>query len=373
MVGNDIKWTIDTSGYLVPDDNNTYDIGTVALRPRFLYVHDINIDNNSAIYARNAANDDNIRMLFLDGGDNTTLESGGDVVVEALGDDAFIKASDDIYFYTVDTARWIINNSGHLVPNVDNTYDIGAADLVVNQIYTRNVVSGTNDRLYVLAEDNLYLEAGGNYTFIGADTSVIFNPGGTNQWRMNTSGTFYPYGNGVRDLGGASNHCACVFTEKVTAEDELSFGHDDTVNMILENGPDGYTQLKIGDNVSSKEDGAMVIGGEVSGSLTTSYAAVARYTLNEDEAVTGIAIFTASKDGGGLTQCHHEIIAFSRYQYGSSTYYSDSSSLYSADNSSPIEVRVGNSSTDLYFEGRNSTGVGTYQLSCAVYLNIKEL
>jgi len=397
--GGGTKWRFRDDGSLQPEVDATYDLGSASIgfgakRLRTIYAQAVNLSNDYPISWRDSIDSANINLLELDSNDDTILNSANNRAIKFQmngtdtwriyggGDNELLKisgkaqigtcTSNSLDLLTNNTVRWSINSSGHFVPDADNSKSIGSASLSINDFFVRNIKSATGARIYIVAEDDLFLQANDG-VILKPTNNISFEPGAAQQWVLNTDGILYPIGNGVRDIGGDSNHCGVVHTNSVQAEDGLSFGHDDYVNMILENGPNGFTQLQIGQNVSSKEDGAMVIGGEVTGTLTTSYAVAARYNLNEGEAVTGIVIFTASKDGGDLTQCHHEVIAFSRYQYGATTSYTNSSSLYSADNSSPIEVRVGNSPTSIYFEGRNSSGVGTYQLSCAVYMNIKEL
>jgi hypothetical protein len=52
------------------------------------------------------------------------------------------NAAENIEFFTSATKRWIVDGSGHITPNVNNTYDIGTNVLRVRKIYTQDLDVG---------------------------------------------------------------------------------------------------------------------------------------------------------------------------------------------------------------------------------------
>jgi hypothetical protein len=112
----------------------------------------------------------------------TTTGNYGTIRSHLLSDLFEIKSTGGISFSTVNTERWIINNSGHLVPSSNNLYNIGSSSLRVANIYANNI-SGALDTTNATTKENIQdlvaaMFSGGNLSGITLtynDTSGTFN------------------------------------------------------------------------------------------------------------------------------------------------------------------------------------------------------
>lgn len=115
-----------------------------------------------------------------------------------------------LYLGTNSTTRWYLDNSGHLLPNADLTYDIGNSSLGVKDIYV-----GLAGHVYLGGDTNNYvysaaasLELHGNAVIHCEATSyILFTTAAGYVWQMDTSGNLIPWTDATYSLGDAT-HCA---------------------------------------------------------------------------------------------------------------------------------------------------------------------
>lgn len=169
-----LRIVVDANGHLVPNVTATYDLGTVAKRFGTLYVQNVgnNIDfTNHAITGLNdLTSTNNAFQILADSNLNYTQIGGGTSPVSANGawigiggdtsavhgtlylqggtDSVFNSASveiaansttGEVRITTQVILRWAFDANGHLVPHLDNTYDIGNGTFLVRRGYFRNL------------------------------------------------------------------------------------------------------------------------------------------------------------------------------------------------------------------------------------------
>lgn len=96
--------------------------------------------------------------------------SGGSATAMRIGPDGAAS----LYFQTAGTARWRLDGSGHLLPNTNNSVNIGSASVAPLNIYCGNVFQ---------------LTASGTYFTANGDGGVnVKNSGGTNTFAVSSAG-----------------------------------------------------------------------------------------------------------------------------------------------------------------------------------------
>lgn len=157
-------WEITTGLHFRPDADNSRDIGTATtFQVRSIFV------GTSVVWGTHS-------LQVVAGPTALRLKAGGDTafLVEndtaaaqsALGANAsgtYVGSINNVSvsFRQNNTVRWLINTSGHLVPNADNTYDIG--------------ISGTNDVRTIYLQTSIVL---GSVTLTDAGSGFLQSAGG---------------------------------------------------------------------------------------------------------------------------------------------------------------------------------------------------
>lgn len=123
-------WTFSNPGHFSPASANTYDLGTAANLIRHIYQGD------SCIHYFGDAQDANIQF----DGTNFYIGSTTDMYVGPT-------SLSVLRFRTNNTVRFSVTSTGHFMPFVTNTYDIGSASLQVRDIYLQNAPTVSDIRL----------------------------------------------------------------------------------------------------------------------------------------------------------------------------------------------------------------------------------
>ncbi len=133
----DGTWNV--TGIVAPSADKTYDLGTSALRWLTTYTKFVVLSGSTADYgnAITFKSDHSAYVAFHTAADSNGAMFGiskvtdklvtgdvtGECVVGAQNNAALVLAS-------INTARWRVNASGHIVAHVDATYDIGTAGAI---------------------------------------------------------------------------------------------------------------------------------------------------------------------------------------------------------------------------------------------------
>jgi len=157
--GGTARWIVAAGGNIYPFAANAYDIGTAAYEIRNIYM-----GNSGKFY----------------------LGSDQDASIYHNGSHLFVgtESAQNIYFYTNNTNRWIMNSSGHIGPAADATYNIGTDTLGVQHVYQAD-----NGKHYLgddqdaeIYWDGTYLHLDGQYKHVAisvfaSDVSVATGDG----------------------------------------------------------------------------------------------------------------------------------------------------------------------------------------------------
>lgn len=162
----------------------------------------------------------------------------------------------DIYMMTNNTNRWVIGGgAGHLVPQADNTYNIGSVNFDVSAVFTR--------QLYT---------SGANFLTISTN--------GTARWYVGSDGHLSGANNNGYDVGTSSSQVRNVYLGA------LVFGSSNTINRVTCNngGNNQYlylcsalnedvnrgSQIRLAGNSASGSEAAGSLG-IYSGNVSTGY------------------------------------------------------------------------------------------------------
>jgi hypothetical protein len=115
------------TGHLKTGTDNAFDIGAVgAARPRNLYVAGNLYGNGSTLTGITGAT----------GGVSNTGST-------TIASDSDNSGAEDIAFYTSTVARWFIKGgTGHFLPNVNDTYEIGSTSQRVKKVWATDLLLG---------------------------------------------------------------------------------------------------------------------------------------------------------------------------------------------------------------------------------------
>lgn len=124
------KWTIDSAGNLIPTVAAAYELGSTLYELKNIFLGD------------------SCNLYFGDGPDMRAYHNGSNGYVTCstgvLSIGTISTAS--LGFIVNNVQRWYVINSGHLLPNLDNTYNIGSATLCVNTVYYYSLSSCSDER-----------------------------------------------------------------------------------------------------------------------------------------------------------------------------------------------------------------------------------
>lgn len=161
--GSAAKWYFRHAGYLDPATDDTADIGSAPRR---------------------------VKDLYLSG----QLKNAGNVTINATSAAKVILA-------TTNVSRWAVSSSGHYLPEIDNTYDLGstvfrsrAAYSVVNESGTFRSPTGSD----------ALLEARGAF-------SIKFKTNSTDRWSVASDGHLLPAADATYDLGSNSSRLKNIY------------------------------------------------------------------------------------------------------------------------------------------------------------------
>lgn len=124
------RWEIGPTGNFNPHIANTYDIGTTTLLVANIYQG----DNGYSYYG-----DSQDAYIYHSGTAAIWKNETGFMGIWNI-------ANANMYFYTNNTGRWIIEDTGHLLPYSPSTYNIGQSGTRVNTIYTVNALDVSDIR-----------------------------------------------------------------------------------------------------------------------------------------------------------------------------------------------------------------------------------
>lgn len=118
-------------------------------------------------------NGDQIGGIFFEGADGVDACQAAAITAEVSGTPGSNDMPTTVFIQTTadgassPTKRWRVSEAGHLLPHVDNTYDIGSASLGVKEIFADNGTINTSD-----ASRKMDVEA----TDLGLDFILKLNP-----------------------------------------------------------------------------------------------------------------------------------------------------------------------------------------------------
>jgi len=134
----------------------------------------------------------------------------------------------DVYFRTSNTGRWGIGSTtGHLLPVTTQTYNIGSASYIVNQIYTNTIYGGNNDILIGNPDphsSSYALKIGfqgnaGDWSFDGR--TIEFYTRNTKQWEIQAlSGKLVPSSDTASSIGTSTNRLRFLHMNAIGGEGE---------------------------------------------------------------------------------------------------------------------------------------------------------
>ena len=191
-------------------------------------------------------------------------------------------ANSDIAFYTSNTQRAILTNSGHFQPAVTNTYDIGNSSVQWRNGYFDGTVhcdglscvgdalissgsgilqlrdndsTGASNVNYIVGQDNnastywyMGMASSGNQDVYIANErtgAILFRTNATERAQFDANGHFLPYVNNTYDLGNSSNRWRNVYADTLYGDgsnltgvaaatgggsDEIFYENDTTVS-----------------------------------------------------------------------------------------------------------------------------------------------
>jgi hypothetical protein len=187
-------WTASVSSNFVFTTDNANDIGaTAATRPRTIYVGtDLYLQSNTSTLRFGASADGLLTwdaantLAFKNGTVAQTVRIYGTttgshyLVVRATATtgDIFTNTADQLRFGVGGAINWLLDGSGHLIPNADNTYDFGrASTLRVRNVFVAGYISvGVQCLTKTSSPYNVPVsEQRTEYDNNGAGGQVIFN------------------------------------------------------------------------------------------------------------------------------------------------------------------------------------------------------
>lgn len=197
--GTDITpWVIDPNGHLVPGVTNTYDLGTLTLQPRNLWV---------------AGRADMGTFRVTDNIDPPIAQGGAGIeVVYARGGgpglgQGYIQSYDRDTVQprplNVTASAFNVNAplslAGAVTFSPTNTHDLGSSSLRPRNLYVgTSVTSPLVQTSQVQAPDYLDLTSGSPF-------NIRFNPGGVAAWTMTSAGVFQAATDNARDIGNSAS------------------------------------------------------------------------------------------------------------------------------------------------------------------------
>jgi hypothetical protein len=81
------------------------------------------------------------------------------------------SSTSGVVFFTNSANRWVLDSSGHLIPYSNVTYDIGSGTNACRVVYTRNVISDSGQNLGIEGKSEVYFYSGGSSSIRWAFTS----------------------------------------------------------------------------------------------------------------------------------------------------------------------------------------------------------
>ena len=137
--GATYDWQLDSDGNFFPTVNQTYDIGDATHEVDSIYAQDMYVSNDVLL--------EDAGQLKLGSDADMSLSHSGFAgsITNTVGHLTFLTGAYDIIFGTSTTNRWKITSTGLLIPNIDNTYDIGSSSYGVKNIYADSITLNGTD------------------------------------------------------------------------------------------------------------------------------------------------------------------------------------------------------------------------------------
>lgn len=256
------RWVFQEDGDLVPDDDNTYEIGNSLKRVQNIYVNNAPTDGDHlcnktyvdsvAVGVSGWSTDANYNFYpdtadFSDLGTITNTvkhiyQGDGDYIYQGAAQDAsigWVNASTlwalycsagnvqigttaDYYlgFRVNDSVRWIITGLATnycLRPNIADSYDLGSTDYEIKNLYigaAGKIYLGTSQPYYIEAESALVLGTTSNDIKLvcqDASSEVTLWSNNTERWRCTAAGNWVPQGANTYNIGSTSNEVALIY------------------------------------------------------------------------------------------------------------------------------------------------------------------
>lgn len=200
------QWEIDSNGDLLPANNN--DIGSATAPMEDIYLSDTGVlilgsDQDGSIYH--------------DGSNLNIIETTADVNIQALADINLQTGGAN--------TRWTIDSTGHLIPFIAGTYDIGSATYGVNDFYlsdSGSILFGSDQDASIYHDgSDLYLlnTVGDIYFGTNSANELILRTNSTNRIALDSNGHLIPVANNTYDIGSATYAMRSVYAATAPTTD----------------------------------------------------------------------------------------------------------------------------------------------------------
>ncbi len=262
---------IQSDGHLVPNDDDSYDLGTSSAQWRdgwfdgtvncdgLVCTGDAQIESTEGILTLKDTNNtgaSNVNYLRGRDSNNTTRWYLGHASNADQNLYVSNQAAASLVFETNGNTRCVLDSSGHVHPAANNTYDLGTAsdqwrnayfdgtvttdNLTVDSTSTFSgdatfsggagavSISSNSDIRFVDSPawtgntgSNAKIQQHGGYLYIvGGSNGIIFREDGTDRCRVDADGHFRPATNNTYDLGTSANRWRNVYTNDLNLSNE---------------------------------------------------------------------------------------------------------------------------------------------------------
>ena len=237
---NEPQWVIgEPTGDLIPLADNAKSIGTSVNRVSRVNCMEIMVgvaDGDSltegyAAYIKGGAyvyhaTSASIVAHNADGDLSLTCEIVGEDVVSQIQTDGTLRliAETALEFNVDGTPLWGMAAAGHLVPATDDTFNIGAADKQVAELFVVDLtISGAfTSASYIVdlgSGNSGGISASGGHLRVGSADAVdvLFTTDNTDQWRLTIAGDLEPAVDNDVSLGVSNKRVATVWCTNINA------------------------------------------------------------------------------------------------------------------------------------------------------------
>jgi len=227
---NLLRWAVSSDGHFLPQAGDSYDIGELTTTIRNIFMG----DSGQIVFGT-----DQDAYIKHDGSNFYVVTENGIMYITNATANAIVFGTDSI-------ARWGLNSSGHLIPNLDDSYDIGSSSFLVQNIWVAGPPDADNK-----AANKAYVDSMSGY-----NNNILINPGFYINQRAISSGT---------NIASAGSYfldrwrTAVANVAAVWANGILTLPPNDSVEQVIEaiNIPAGtYTLSWEGDAIASVDGGA---------------------------------------------------------------------------------------------------------------------